>query len=126
MFDHVGIHAKDVEAAVAFYTGAFGPLGLAEAQRIEPPGGGLVVGLAGPDGFPFFWLSTETVPGVRETHIAFRAPDRATVDAVHAAAVAIGAEVLHAPQEWPIYHEGYYGVFLRDLDGNNVEAVCHH
>jgi catechol 2,3-dioxygenase-like lactoylglutathione lyase family enzyme len=57
--------------------------------------------------------------------VAFGAPDRAAVDAVHAAAVAAGVEVLHAPREWPEYHPGYYAVFLRDPDGHNVEAVHH-
>ncbi len=57
--------------------------------------------------------------------MAFPAPDRAAVDAVHEAAVAGGVEVLHAPREWPEYHPGYYAVFLRDPDGHNVEAVHH-
>ena len=52
-------------------------------------------------------------------------PDRAAVDAVHAAALEAGLEILHAPREFPEYHPGYYGVFVRDLDGNNVEAVFH-
>ena len=76
-----------------------------------------------------FWLgpvpeeARDRVP--RENHLAFTAPDRAAVDAFHAAALAVGAESLHAPREWPEYHEGYYGAFVRDPDGNNVEAVCH-
>jgi predicted lactoylglutathione lyase len=57
--------------------------------------------------------------------VAFSAPDREAVDRVHEAAVAAGAEILHAPRLWPEYHSSYYGVFIRDLDGNNVEAVCH-
>ncbi|MEU3307308.1 VOC family protein [Nocardiopsis sp. NPDC006832] len=61
----------------------------------------------------------------RESHIAFTAADRATVDAFFAAAVEVGAEVLHEPKEWPEYHEHYYGAFVRDPDGNNVEAVSH-
>jgi len=64
-------------------------------------------------------------PEARELHLAFRAADRHAVDAVHEAAVTAGAEVLHAPREWPEYHPGYYGVFLRELDGHNVEAVYH-
>lgn len=71
------------------------------------------------------WLGTGGGPPGREVHVAFRAPDRAAVDAVHRAAVEADAEVLHAPREWPEYHPTYYGVFLRDLDGNNVEAVHH-
>ena len=75
---------------------------------------------------PQFWISLQaTGDGFRESHLAFSAPDRATVDAFAAAAVATGAEVLHAPRLWPEYHENYYGAFVRDPDGNNVEAVCH-
>ena len=63
--------------------------------------------------------------GFRESHIAFAAADRAGVDAFFAAAVAAGAEVLHEPRVREEYHEHYYGAFVRDPDGNNVEAVCH-
>jgi catechol 2,3-dioxygenase-like lactoylglutathione lyase family enzyme len=66
-------------------------------------------------------LGSET----RELHVAFRAAGREAINAVHDAAVAAGTEVLHVPREWPEYHPGYYGVFLRDLDGHNVEAVHH-
>lgn len=84
--------------------------------------------MAGPDGQPTFWLGPPTGPAggeTRELHVGFRAPDRAAIDAVHEAAVKAGAEILHEPREWPEYHPGYYGVFLRDLDGHNVEAVHH-
>jgi catechol 2,3-dioxygenase-like lactoylglutathione lyase family enzyme len=66
-----------------------------------------------------------TGEGFRESHIAFTAPDRAAVLAFFAAAVAGGAEVLHEPRLWPEYHDTYFGAFVRDPDGNNVEAVCH-
>ena len=62
----------------------------------------------------------------RESHLAFAAADRAAVEAFFAAAQSLGAEVLHAPREWPEYHPGYYAAFVRDPDGNNVEAVVHH
>ena len=124
MFDHIGVQVDDVEASLSFYTGCFGPLGLREAVRF-PVDGSLVVGMAGADGVPAFWLSPARGSEARELHVAFRAPDRAAVDAVHEAAVTAGGEVLHAPREWPEYHPGYYGVFLRDLDGHNVEAVHH-
>jgi len=62
--------------------------------------------------------------GFRETHIAFVAPGRAAVWAFFQAAVSAHAEVLHEPRVWPEYHPGYYGAFVRDPDGNNVEAVC--
>ena len=76
--------------------------------------------------FPSFWVSEQrTGAGFRESHLAFQASSRAAVDAFHAAAVAVGAEVLHEPRVWPEYHPGYYGAFVRDPDGNNVEAVHH-
>ncbi len=61
----------------------------------------------------------------REVHLAFAADDRDAVDAFHAAAVAAGAESLHTPRLRPEYHASYYGAFVRDPDGNNIEAVCH-
>jgi catechol 2,3-dioxygenase-like lactoylglutathione lyase family enzyme len=124
MIDHMGIQVADVEASLAFYLRAFAPIGMREAMRF-PNGDSFVVGLSGADGFPQFWLSQATGSEARELHLAFRAADRDAVDAVHKAAVTAGAEVLHAPREWPEYHPGYYGVFLRDLDGHNVEAVHH-
>ena len=124
MLDHVGVQVADVEASLAFYLQVFAPLGLHEALRI-PVDGGAVIGLAGPDDHPDLWLSPARGSETRELHVALRAPDRGAVDAVHAAAVARGAEVLHAPREWPEYHPGYHGVFLRDPDGHNVEAVSH-
>ena len=75
---------------------------------------------------PEFWIGPNaTGQGFREAHLAFSSSDRAAVRAFHAAAVAIGAEVLHEPRLWPEYHANYYGTFVRDPDGNNVEAVCH-
>jgi catechol 2,3-dioxygenase-like lactoylglutathione lyase family enzyme len=124
MLDHLGVQVADVPASLDFYLRVFGPTGMREAIRF-PDGDTFVVGLAGPDGTPHFWLSRATGPESRELHVAFTAADRDAVDAVHEAAVAAGAEVLHAPREWPEYHPGYYGVFLRDLDGHNVEAVYH-
>lgn len=124
MFDHVGIQAADVEASVHYYLGVFAPLGFHEMMRFDTPGGP-VVGLAGRTEQPQFWLSPNERGEAREDHIAFAAGSRAEVDAVHAAAVAAGSEVLHAPREWPEYHDGYYAVFLRDPDGHNVEAVVH-
>ncbi len=124
MLDHTGIQVADVDASLAFYLGAFGPVGMHEVMRF-PMGESFVVGLGGADGIPDFWLSPAMGAEAREIHIAFSAPDRAAVEAVHDAAVAARREVLHAPREWPEYHPGYYAVFLRDLDGHNVEAVCH-
>ncbi|CAA9350647.1 MAG: hypothetical protein AVDCRST_MAG07-2981 [uncultured Frankineae bacterium] len=124
MIDHLGVQVADVEASLAFYVRTFAALGLREAMR-HPVGGSFAVGIAGADGFPHLWLSPAGGAETREIHLALSAPDRAAVDAVHEAARAAGAGVLHPPREWPEYHPGYYAVFLRDLDGHNVEAVCH-
>ncbi len=124
MLDHIGIQVADVEAALAFYLRTFAAIGMREVMRF-PDGDAFVVGLSGPDGVPNFWLAPATGSEGRELHLAFSAADRHAVDAVYDAAVAAGTEVLHAPREWPEYHPGYYGVFLRDLDGHNVEAVHH-
>jgi catechol 2,3-dioxygenase-like lactoylglutathione lyase family enzyme len=124
MLDHIALQVHDVEASLAFYLSTFAPIGMREAMRF-PYGDGIVVGLSGQDGVPVFWLGPPIGKETRELHVAFRAPDRAAVDAVHEAAVAAGVEVLHPPREWPEYHPGYYGVFLRDPDGHNVEAVHH-
>ena len=75
---------------------------------------------------PDVWIGPRaTGDGFREAHIAFAAPDRAAVRAFFDGATATGAEVLHEPRVWPEYHPNYYGAFVRDPDGNNVEAVCH-
>ena len=92
-------------------------------RQTHPEGG--VVGLSGPDGFPRLWFGPLIDRGVRPVHLALTAPSRDAVDAVYAAAQESGTEILHEPRVWPEYHSGYYGVFLRDLDGNNGEAVHH-
>ncbi|MFW3172101.1 VOC family protein [Geodermatophilus sp. CPCC 206100] len=124
MIDHLGLQTADAAAAIAFYTRVFAPIGLREALRHETPAGP-VVGLAGPDGHPQLWLSPLAEGRERPVHLALRAPSRAAVDEVFALARDAGAEVLHEPRVWPEYHPGYYGVFFRDPDGNNVEAVHH-
>ena len=124
MIDHLGIQAADVAESTDFYLECFAPLGFVEGARF-PMGDTFVVGLGPADGPPRFWIGPPTGTETRELHVAFSAPDRAAIDAVHAAAVTRGAEVLHAPREFPEYHPGYYAVFLRDPDGHNVEAVNH-
>jgi catechol 2,3-dioxygenase-like lactoylglutathione lyase family enzyme len=121
VLDHLSIQCADVAAAAAFYDAALAPLGGGRVMDF-----GEVIGFGRP-GRPTFWISPFTTgePN-REIHIAFQADDRATVRAFFDAAVAAGAEVLHEPRVWPEYHPDYYGAFVRDPDGNNVEAVCHH
>jgi catechol 2,3-dioxygenase-like lactoylglutathione lyase family enzyme len=119
VLDHIAIQVSDVAASATFYEAVLAPLG---GKRLMEAGGGIGFGRTQPR----FWLGPITTEGTaRELHIAFAAPDRAAVDAFHAAAVAAGAEVLHEPRVWPEYHSTYYGAYVRDLDGNNVEAVCH-
>ena len=120
MIDHLSLQVADVDAAASFYTHVFGPVGLREAMRM-----GDVVGFAGPDGFPTLWVGRMVDGGHRPVHLALRAPSREAVDEVFVLARDAGAEILHEPRIWPEYHPGYYGVFLRDPDGNNVEAVHH-
>ena len=120
MLDHVSIQCADAAASAAFYDAVLAPLG---GQRIMEFGP--VVGYGVPP-MPDFWIGPqETGEGFRESHLAFAAPDRAAVRAFFEAAKAAGAEVLHEPRVWPEYHPNYFGAFVRDPDGNNVEAVCH-
>ena len=124
MLDHLALQCADVGAAADFYTGVFASCGVRELMRYEGPGGA-VVGLCGPDSFPRLWLGALVDRGARPVHLAITAPSREAVDTVLAAAKDTGAEILHEPRIWPEYHPGYYAVFLRDPDGNNVEAVHH-
>ncbi len=121
MLDHVSIQCADIAASAAFYDAALAPLGGRRVMQFGEEGIGY-----GSDDHPEFWVGRQhTGDGFRETHLAFTAADRAGVDAFFAAAVATGAAVLHEPRLWPEYHPDYYGAFVRDPDGNNVEAVCH-
>jgi len=120
MIDHVSVQCADVAASAAFYDAVLGTLG---GSRVLDFGD--VVGFGEPP-TPDFWIGPRvTGEGFRESHIAFSAPSRAAVRAFFRAAADVGAEVLHEPRVWPEYHPGYYGAFVRDPDGNNVEAVCH-
>jgi catechol 2,3-dioxygenase-like lactoylglutathione lyase family enzyme len=119
MIDHIGINSSDLDRAGAFYDVVLATLG---HRRMMDVGAAIGYGTTKPD----FWISTfEGIGPNREVHLAFAAPDAATVRAFRDAAVGAGAEVLHEPRLWPEYHASYYGCFVRDPDGNNVEAVCH-
>ncbi len=120
MLDHVSVQCRDVRTSAAFYDAVLAPLGGRREMDF-----GEFIGY-GTLGKPEFWIGAQqTGEGFRESHIAFAAPDRAAVQAFFDAAVGGGAQVLHEPRPWPEYHVNYYGAFVRDPDGNNVEAVCH-
>ena len=120
MIDHFGINCADIEVAKAFYDKVLGTLGFTRQMDY-----GMAVGY-GTEGHPDFWIAAMPDIGPnREIHVAFTATDAEHVQAFHAAATELGAETLHAPRLWPEYHDRYYGAFVRDPDGNNVEAVCH-
>jgi catechol 2,3-dioxygenase-like lactoylglutathione lyase family enzyme len=120
MLDHVSIQCGDVPLSAAFYDRVLAPLA---GRRVLDFGE--VIGFGIPPK-PDFWLGPRsTGEGFRESHIAFAAPSREAVRLFFEAAKAAGAEVLHEPRVWPEYHAHYYGAFVRDPDGNNVEAVCH-
>ena len=120
MLDHLAIQCGDVERASEFYDAVLSTLG---GGRVMAYGNVIGYGIGRR---PVFWLGPLTTgePN-REIHIAFQAQDRAAVRAFFNAAVAHGAAVLHEPRVWPEYHPNYFGAFVRDPDGNNVEAVCH-
>jgi catechol 2,3-dioxygenase-like lactoylglutathione lyase family enzyme len=112
LFDHVGIHVRDVEASRAFYAAVLEPLGL---RVIDSADGGFSV-----DEFFVNGLG----PPTGRLHLAFQADSREVVDRFHAAALAVGAIDNGAPGE-RAYHPGYYAAYALDPDGNNVEAVYH-
>lgn len=119
MLDHVSVQCSDMAASSAFYDAVLAPLG---GERVMDFG--VAIGYGVPPA-PDFWIGQQTTGnGFRESHLAFSAADRAAVRAFFDAAVGVGAEVLHEPRVWPEYHPDYYGAFIRDPDGNNVEAVC--
>lgn len=120
MLDHLSIQCSDTASSAAFYDVVLAPLG---GQRVMDFGP--VIGYGVPP-MPDFWIGpSETGEGFKESHIAFSAPNRDAVRAFFDAAISAGAEVLHEPRLWPEYHPNYFGAFVRDPDGNNIEAVCH-
>jgi catechol 2,3-dioxygenase-like lactoylglutathione lyase family enzyme len=124
MLDHVGILVADWNKAKAFYDAAFAPLGITLLNEIPVQfTGGVKVGGYGRTK-PDFWLTenAETGPG---RHYAISASSHADVDAFYAAAMAAGGKDNGGPGPRPHYHENYYGAFVIDPDGNNIEAVCH-
>jgi catechol 2,3-dioxygenase-like lactoylglutathione lyase family enzyme len=118
MLDHIALTVSDYERSKIFYQSVLAPLGYELMMEHDISGSGF-----GRDGKPDFWIQPGNSSGL--LHVAFSAADRATVDRFHSAAVEAGAQDNGAPGLRPEYHPTYYGAFVIDPDGNNVEAVCH-
>jgi catechol 2,3-dioxygenase-like lactoylglutathione lyase family enzyme len=118
MIDHTGVSVADIARSKAFYEAALAPLGYSLLMEWEHFAG---FGVAPK---PDFWIGhgTSNVPPV---HVAFRAASRAEVDAFYRAAMAAGGRDNGPPGLRPHYHPSYYGAFVLDPDGHNIEAVCH-
>jgi catechol 2,3-dioxygenase-like lactoylglutathione lyase family enzyme len=126
MIDHVGFPVSDYARAKAFYTRALAPLGYtlvmevaAEQTEAGAPAAGFGIG-----GKPDFWIGGEGALQ-KPIHVAIVSKDRAGVDAFYKAALAAGGKDNGAPGVRPHYHPHYYGAFVLDPDGHNIEAVCH-
>ncbi|MGO9485955.1 MAG: VOC family protein [Rhodomicrobium sp.] len=125
MIDHTGVGVSDFERSRAFYTKALAPLGYVPIMEVAAPDTGAIVATGfGVPPKPDFWIGAggSQVPGV---HVAFHADSRAEVDAFYQAAIAAGGRDNGAPGLRPHYHPTYYGAFVLDPDGHNIEAVCH-
>ncbi|MEP7042696.1 MAG: VOC family protein [Dokdonella sp.] len=124
MIDHLAIPVSDYAASKAFYERILAPLGIGLIMEVTPEqtGDGHACGF-GTERKPFFWIGSSDAIG--RTHVAFLAADHAAVDTFHRNAVAAGARDNGAPGPRPHYHEHYYGAFVLDPDGHNIEAVCH-
>jgi catechol 2,3-dioxygenase-like lactoylglutathione lyase family enzyme len=118
MLDHIGIQVRDLDRSIAFYTKALAPLGYELVMTWERFAG---FGVAGK---PDFWIDGRKGP-TDIIHVAFRATGRAIVRSFHEAAIAAGGKDNGGPGVRPHYHEHYYGAFVLDPDGHNIEAVCH-
>lgn len=126
MLDHIGFVVSDLERSRAFYEAALKPLGLGVVMAVtaEETGAGAHIGFGTPEK-PFFWIGDSGPPLQGSLHVAFAAPDRVTVDAFYRTALAAGARDNGPPGLRPHYHPHYYGAFVLDPDGHNIEAVCH-
>jgi catechol 2,3-dioxygenase-like lactoylglutathione lyase family enzyme len=130
MIDHTGVIVSNMAKSKTFYSAALGAIGISPLKEFPASvtGGTDVVGYGSkevtPQGVsPEFWLS-QGIPGNVPVHVAFRVDSRALVDAFHRAALTAGGRDNGAPGLRPHYHPDYYGAFVLDPDGNNIEAVC--
>jgi catechol 2,3-dioxygenase-like lactoylglutathione lyase family enzyme len=126
MIDHVGFSVSDYDRAKGFYAQALAPLGYTLIMEVpaDKTEAGFAVAGFGADRKPDFWFAGEGKLE-RPVHIAIIAKDRASVDAFYRAALAAGGKDNGAPGLRPHYHPNYYGAFVLDPDGHNIEAVCH-
>jgi catechol 2,3-dioxygenase-like lactoylglutathione lyase family enzyme len=125
MLDHVGFPVADFARSKAFYAQALAPLGYGLVMEFSPEAtGGTGHAGFGPQGRPQFWIGGGK-PVKGQVHFAFAAKDRAAVRAFYDAAVKAGAKDNGPPGLRPQYHANYYGAFVLDPDGHNIEAVCH-
>jgi catechol 2,3-dioxygenase-like lactoylglutathione lyase family enzyme len=125
MIDHIGLAVSDFETSKAFYRAALAPIGYSLVKEIPRAATGRT-DVAGFGEAPKadFWIAAGT-PSKPPVHIAFHATGRAQVDAFYKAALAAGGRDNGAPGNRPHYHEHYYGAFVLDPDGHNIEVVCH-
>jgi len=127
MLDHIGIEVSDLERSKTFYRAALAPLGYRLSKEIPSTAAGFGVAEGhgtSTDPAGDFWIGRGQPQGPRP-HVAFNAASRAAVDAFYAAALAAGGTSNGAPGLRPQYHANYYGAFILDPDGYNIEAVCH-
>lgn len=126
MIDHLGFKVTDYDRSLAFYKAVLAPLGYGLVMEVTPEMTGTDSRHAGfGRGKPDFWIGTGGEATRNGLHVALSAPDRAAVDAFHQAALAAGAGDNGAPGIRAHYHPNYYGAFVIDPDGHNIEAVCH-
>jgi catechol 2,3-dioxygenase-like lactoylglutathione lyase family enzyme len=125
MIDHTGLAVSDLDKSKAFYVAALRPLGIDLVMELTAAQTGTAAHAGfGAAGKPFFWIGDHGAP-CSGVHVAFTAETRAQVDEFHRAALKAGARSNGEPGPRPHYHESYYGAFVLDPDGNNIEAVCH-
>jgi catechol 2,3-dioxygenase-like lactoylglutathione lyase family enzyme len=120
MLDHVGLRTKRLKEMTAFYEAVLAPLGASKQMDF-----GVAVGFGKPNEAPLWLGEAEGDATASSVHLALTSPDRASVDAFYKAAMAAGGKDNGGPGPRPDYHEHYYAAFVIDLDGNNLEVVCH-
>jgi catechol 2,3-dioxygenase-like lactoylglutathione lyase family enzyme len=125
MIDHIGFPVSDYERSKAFYLQALAPLDYVLVKEVTPEQTGRDPACGfGAGGKPDFWIGGAGALN-KPVHIAILAKDRATVDAFYKVALAAGGRDNGAPGIRAHYHSNYYGAFVLDPDGHNIEAVCH-